>query len=34
LIDAGAEEVMLGGIITADVENFQQIDEEILSAFD
>ena len=34
LIDAGAEEVMLGGILTADVENFQKIDEEILSAFD
>ena len=34
LIDAGAEEVMLGGISTVVAENFQFIDEEILSAFD
>jgi alkanesulfonate monooxygenase SsuD/methylene tetrahydromethanopterin reductase-like flavin-dependent oxidoreductase (luciferase family) len=34
LIDAGAEEVMLGGILTADVENFQRIDEDVLAAFD
>ena len=34
LIDAGAEEVMLGGISTVVAENFQFVDEEILSAFD
>ena len=33
MIDAGAEEIMLGGIATASVENFQLIDEEVLSAF-
>ena len=34
LIEAGAEEVMIGGIATDTSDNFQIIDEEILSAFD
>ena len=34
LINVGAEEVMLGGILTTDVEKFQQIDEDSLAAFD
>ena len=33
LIEAGAEEVMLGGISTVVPENFQYVDEEILSVF-
>ncbi len=33
MINAGAEEVMLGGILTDNAENFQMIDAEILSAF-
>jgi alkanesulfonate monooxygenase SsuD/methylene tetrahydromethanopterin reductase-like flavin-dependent oxidoreductase (luciferase family) len=34
LIEAGAQEVMVGGISTMTPDNFQFIDEEILSAFD
>ena len=34
LIEAGAQEVMIGGISTMTPDNFQFIDEEILSAFD
>ena len=34
LIEAGAQEVMIGGISTITPDNFQFIDEEILSAFD
>ena len=30
---AGAEEIMIGGLATAEPEMFQQVDEEILSAF-
>ena len=34
LIEAGAQEVMIGGISTMTPDNFQFIDEEVLSAFD
>ena len=34
LIEAGAQEVMIGGISTMTPDNFQFIDEEVLSVFD
>ena len=34
IIDAGADEIMLGGIPTDDVEGYQRVAEEIPSAFD
>ncbi len=33
IIDAGAEEIMLGGLATMNTELFQQMDEDVLSAF-
>ena len=33
IIDAGAQEIMIGGLSTANVENFQRFDEEIIQVF-
>ena len=33
LIDAGADEIMIGGIPTDDVEQYQMVAEEVLSQF-
>ena len=33
IIDAGAQEIMIGGLLTDDVENFQRFDEEVISVF-
>lgn len=33
IIEAGAQEIMIGGIATDDIENFQRFDEEVIPAF-
>jgi alkanesulfonate monooxygenase SsuD/methylene tetrahydromethanopterin reductase-like flavin-dependent oxidoreductase (luciferase family) len=33
IIEAGAQEIMIGGLATDDIENFQRFDEEVIRVF-